>query len=564
MILHPNAFTLSRFSDGGLPAWRAKRAAAHLERCASCRARIASARALGDLARGASAPAMRAGVWERVAERRTRGERMIMPAATARPMPRIARWARVAAAVIMAAAVGLIAQSFVRHAAAAGPGALSFAPLYPKPGSDVSLRYRSVADLADQRALRVRARFYTSSVSTDATDLLSPLGVVVASLAKSADGTFAGALHFPDSAVYALLIVENDDGSQIDNDHRSLFDLVAAAPNGRPSIAGLLARAARGTATCCMPPGTRGRAMAAAESLVAIYPDSAQSWDRLVNVEGSSRIPHWLRVFDARERRFATLERALAMRATVSPAEMYAMASLAALIEDSSAAARWRARLIDAYPWDPRTLPIVADGVRNHGQAAAREELARFDSGWAHRSGGGTFIAEDGLLIAIQARDSAAIERWVSRFIELPAPPFFVPVPDTLFSDPRIRVPIQRQLTAMTRGFLAEPRASRDLYFTRQQDSLRRQWIAALAITRQSEAQLRASQPRAALDSINVAVRLVVGAASPVCGAGEVYRERARVQSALGDSLAANRDLALAARSDSLPGKTCIKWAAAQ
>ena len=563
MTLHPNALTLSRFSDGDLPAWRAKLVAAHLRGCADCRAVVASVRAFADSARAAPSPAMRAGVWERIAERRGGGEKVIMPAETAQTIPRRPRWTAVAAAVIVAAAVVLIAQPFVRRAAAADPSALSFAPLYPKPGTDVSVRYRAVAELAEQQTLRVRARFYTSSISTDVTDIFSPLGVVVASLARSADGTFSGTLHFPDSAVYALLIVENDDGSQVDNDHRSLFDLVAAAPSGRPSFAGLRARAVRGQATCCMPPGTRARALVAADSLVVIYPDSAQSWHILVSVEGSSRIPHWLRVFDARERRFASLEKALGTRATVSSAEMQAMASLAGMIEDSVAAARWRSRLVDTYPLDPRTLYIIADRAQNHGQAAARSELPRFDTAWAHRSGTGTQIAEDGLLIAIEAKDSAAIARWVSRLADLPAPPYFVPVPEAWLADSVIRKAVQRQMMAITREMLAEPRTSRDLYYTRQQESLRRRWIAAYALITQGTALLSASQPHAALDSMNVAVGLVAGAPLPICGSGPVYRGRAKVQLALADSSAANRDLALAARSDSAPGKTCIKWAEA-
>jgi hypothetical protein len=310
-------------------------------------------------------------------------------------------------------------------------------------------------------------------------------------------------------------------------------------------------------------PDPGGRALAAADSLVAIYPDSAQSWLLQVSVQGASRIPHWLRVFSARERRFAALEKSLGARATVSPAEMEAMASFASLIEDSAAAARWRTRLLETYPSDPRTLWIVSFDQRLNGPDSARKELPRFETAWRSRSDARVLIVESGLMMAIQSTDSSAIERWTSRYAELPAPPFFVPESERRFEDPVLRTAVQRQLTATVRTLLAEPRVSRDLYYTREQDSLRRRFVAADALVIQSDAMLSAAQPRLALDTMNVAVGLISGAALPVCGSGSVYRGRAKVQFVLGDSASGRRDLAFGARTDSLPGRTCVRWAAA-
>ncbi len=561
MIFHPSEHTLSRYSDGELTGMRAKRVAAHLETCARCRAVVSSVRALGDSARGAAAPAMRGGVWERIAERRSGGERVILPVEAGAGPARSRLWIAAVAAALVIAAIGIVARPLVRHAAAADRPTLTFSPAFPKPGSSVNVRYQADPLLADESALRVRAAFFSSYLSRDASDYFAPRGVVVASLTRNADGTFGGTLAFPDSAAYALLIVENDDGSQIDSNHCGLFDLVSASPDGRPSFAGLLARAMRGTVACCIP-GTSGRALMAADSLVAIYPDSAQSWATKVMVEGSSRIPNWLSVFSSRERRFAKLEKTLAARASISPGEMSAMARYAGMIEDSAASERWRARLLDEYPSDPRSLVMLGWDARAPSPDSARALLPRFEEAWTTRSDARELIADRGLGMAIATKDTLAMARWASRFEALPAPGIVLFQPSFL-ADSLTRSTAHRQLDALVREVLAEPRASRDLYFTRPQDSIRRHFVAAHALVMLSDGMLKDSQPRLALDTINVAIRLVSGAALPVCGTNGVYRERAKVFFVLGDSASAHCDLTFADKSDSAPGKTCVRWAAA-
>ncbi len=561
MIFHPSESTLSRYSDGELTGMKARRVAAHLESCARCRATVAEVRALGESARAATAPAVRGGTWTRVEERRAGGERVILPVEPGAAPARNRLWFVAAAAAVAIAAIGLIAQPLVRHAAAADRAALSFSPSFPKPGAAVSIHYRPDQRLADEHTLRVRAAFFSSYLSRDASDYFAPRGVVVASLTRNADGSFGGTLEFPDSAVYGLLIVENEDGSVIDSDHRGLFDLVAAAPSGRPSFAGLLARAMRGTVACCIP-GTSGRALVAADSLVAIYPDSAQSWATRVIVEGSSRIPHWLSVFSARERRFAALEKALATRASISPGEMNAMAIYAGVIEDSAGAERWRARLLEQYPSDPRSLVVIGWDARIPSPDSARALLPRFEEAWTTRSDARELIADRGLGMAIATKDSVAVERWAARYETLPAQGMVL-FQTPFVTDPLTRAMAHRQLDALVRGLLAQPRVSRDLYYTRQQDSLRRHFVAAHALVMLSDGMLKDSQPRLALDTMNVAIRLVSGAALPVCGTNAVYRERAKVFFALGDSASGHKDLAFAARTDSAPGKTCVRWAAA-
>ena len=279
MILHPNALTLSRFSDGDLPAWRAKRVAAHLEACAVCRAVVASMREFGAAARSAAAPnnarvacgsALRSGAGG--------GERAILPAGTAGAPTLSRRWIAVAVAAFVLAAVGFLARPLVRHAAAADRAALRILAGKPATGrfprGPLSRRSPAGGGAHAARArtllllvcVQRRVRFLSGRAASSS--LRSPRTPMARSAGRSSS---------PTPPCTSLLIVENDDGSQIDSNHCGLFDLVSAAPNGRPSFAGLLARAMRGTVACCIP-GTNGRALVAAESLVAIYPDSAQSW----------------------------------------------------------------------------------------------------------------------------------------------------------------------------------------------------------------------------------------------------------------------------------------------
>lgn len=80
--IHPSLDDLRAFGDGETsPA--ARRAAAHLQGCPACRARLAALRARRDEIREATVLAPPPQAWERILERRAAGEELILPVAGA-------------------------------------------------------------------------------------------------------------------------------------------------------------------------------------------------------------------------------------------------------------------------------------------------------------------------------------------------------------------------------------------------------------------------------------------------------------------------------------------------
>jgi hypothetical protein len=335
--------------------------------------------------------------------------------------------------------------------------------------------------------------------------------------------------------IYAVFSVFDESGEILDSDHGTLWALETAAASGRPAFNSLLA-VVRG------PHPTRGgeRALVAADSLVSIYPDSAQSWAAQMEAQGSSRIPAWLSVFDSRERRLAKLEAALAKRDTISPGEMKAMATIAALVEDSAAARHWNSRLIATYPLDPRAIEARYWRALQLPRDSARARLPQMDSVWNAAPEAHALVAEIGLDVALNAGDSAAIRTWVARALaETPAGYLFWS--PAALHDPRIRALIVTRLRAHLAELSNDSPAVRPLRSTRSRDKLYRQGLAASVLGLLSQAMVLDKRYAEARDTLDVAIRMTEG----FCGYAGLHRYRAGVDLIVGDTAEAERDLAI-------------------
>ena len=537
MIPHPTGIALSRYSDARPDAARSTRVSRHLASCPRCRAELAEIRALGDAARRAPAPPIDGDAWDRIAAERRGGARVLLPIhdpprAASRP-----RWVVAAAAAVAIAAAGLFAIPLGRGLSASPTGKLVIRPALPPPGALLTLHYRPVAALADEPRLVIRARYLSATNVGWVTWLLwdyyafAPSGEVVGTLTRNVEGSFGGSVRLPDSAVYALFALEDVVGEHVDADAGRLWDLVAAGPDGRPSFAGLVAQASRSV------PANQARALGAADSLVTLYPDSAQSWRLQVARQGSSRIPHWLRVFDRRERRFAALDRELGHRAAVSPAEASAMVFLAASIEDSAAAERWRSRLIADHPTDPLAVVAMAERAVHSSPAGARAELPAAEAAWPVARGAAPVVAEEGLNIALRSGDSTAIYRWTVRSYSV-APAGFIFISPGELRDSTARAAAASALRAELRRLASDSSPGRSLLTTRSRDRLRRKARTAHTLGSLAQVLIADDRPAAARDTLDVALSLAHG----LCGFDDLYGLRANADAALGDSAGAVSD----------------------
>ena len=170
------------------------------------------------------------------------------------------------------------------------------------------------------------------------------------------------------------------------------------------------------------------------------------------------------------------------------------MSSYAAMIEDSAASARWRARLLAEYPSDPRSL-VAMIGYNSQPPSAdsARALLPRFDKAWTNRSDARDLTrASSGSGWRSRRRTAWRSGDGHRASTGLPAPGIVL-FQSSFLADP-LRAPVlSANSTALVRELLAEPRVSRDLYYTRQQDSLRRRFVAANALVTLSDGMLSAS-----------------------------------------------------------------------
>ena len=539
MLIHPRSVTLARFADGELEGEKGKRVAAPRAEGARCRATGAAVRALGDAARAAAAPSADDALWARIAARRVAGERMLPPADT-REASRGLLTRNVAATAAAVAIIVIVAILGVEGVGVASQaGVLSFEPARPRPGATVQVRYRPASALAGEARLVLRGAYVARAPFGTYNPNASwrPQGPIVAMLDRQPDGRFMATLTLPDSAIYAEFSVFDPSEEIVDSDHGQLWALGTAAPSGRPAFNSLLA-VVRG------PHPTRGsaRVRAAADSLVSIYPDSAQSWAAQMQAEGSSRIPHWLSVFGSRERRLAALEAALAKREVISAGEMHAMATIAAMVEDSSAADAWIRRLITTYPLDPRAIEARYWREMHVSRDSTLARLPGLDSAWSAAPDAHALLAQIGLDIALSSGDSAAIRRWLGR--DLAAAPFgYLYGSSFALPDSAMRASIARNIRANLVDLSNDSPSVRPLRSTRSRDKLYRQALTASELGVLSQVMVLDHRYDAARDTLTVAIRLTDG----YCGYARFYRYRATVELRLGDTAAAEHDLAVSA-----------------
>jgi hypothetical protein len=543
MLIHPRSYTLTRFADGELASEKQKRVAAHLAECSRCRATVASVRALGDAARASAPPAASDALWARIAARRASGERMLPPA-DAREASRGLLTRNAAAAAAAVAVVLIIAVAGVEGVvAAAQRGVLSLTPTHPLPGKVVSVHYRPVTELAGAPALELRARFIPGRELLWYSVYGDLEGVAVATLARGRDGNFSGTFVFPDSASYALFSVSTTGGDSVDTNSRALWDVVASQPDGRVSFVGLRVQAFRPRGT----PAGGGRAVAAADRMVALYPDSAQSWVMQAERQGSSRIPHWLSVFTRREKRYATLDSALLARPSVSAPEMEAMMSFATLIEEPEAATHWRSRLLNEHPEDLLAIAARTDSEWQEHHELARSALIVLDRAWMTQQD--EEIARYGEAAAHAAEDSLSLAKWTER-AAIVCGFCFTFDPSHVNVESSVRNAAANGLRQRYLALTSETATTRSLLATRREDRGRRRAEAAFTLVALGRQLAASGQAGAARDTLALASVLAHG----MCGVAFVDSIRVLTLRSLDDSAEASR-LASAPRPTGKCGK---------
>lgn len=406
-LLHPSLGSLKHFADGE-QAHNRRQVADHIATCTKCRDQVASLRALSQTARGLGHLDVPPSLIASVRSRLNAGEQGILPTKNVGAPPAPRGWTYAAAAAVVVVSVG--AWLFWPNpdlSAAATTGTLSLTPAHPAPGAWISVQYEPPQALAGNKTLVLRARFRTER---DEGYEWTTRQVVAATLTREGKGRFEGRFKLPDHAVYAAFAVEAPDGHYVDsNDHR-LWELLTSK-DGRPLLAAFAEQAR----------DLQGRnwpeALEVARRMVQVYPQSPYAWDllhfyemvnlgRVHNESTATADLARLRAFHARYAK------------SRDPEIIAGMLDYAVQFDDTTISRYWRAKvLLDTSS----TFPMLEDHV---GQVLFTRDatgvLTAGDSIWRryHPILPGMF-EQNMVGQALQAKDTAALLRWVTRLGEV-------------------------------------------------------------------------------------------------------------------------------------------------
>ena len=268
----------------------------------------------------------------------------------------------------LAALLGLTQATRSAHALAAGqdpapPAAnLVFTPEAPPPGSTVTVTYHPVEALAGEPELILRGHF---SVANGFDLGLAPRNERIATLTPGGAGSFTGSFGLPDQASYGAFVVEDIPGERLDTNGGKHFDLLVHGED-KSLLADVL--------------GHRAGYYEDRDPAIA-----RESW-----------------------------ERALELRREVL-AEQYPGDSVTVTFHDSSDIPTGDD--LDRFELPPGLMwTRTWDRWRTDGDS--RAALDELEADWAAVGNGRTGMSNNALLIAVQARDVAAADRWAERILD--------------------------------------------------------------------------------------------------------------------------------------------------
>lgn len=400
MILrHPTLRALRRFALEEASRAERGRVARHLMRCHRCQARVRSIRNVVDAIRedGVRAPVD----FESIAARIQAGERVI-PTAEPPPAasPRVRRYGATAATVVALVAAGVVLGV---PEARADRSELWVSPAEPVAGESLTLRYQATPRLRDEDRLVVRARYYVAQRGEE------PRTAEVGTLVARRGGAFEGTATLPDSAVYAVLAVEDPEARFVDS-HAERWEVLVHAPDGRPFLGALRGR--------YMDNRMRNTRVAsqAIRAMTEHYPDEAEAWYLRFSDEASTAPREAVDSLRAVYRSAYDRIVAIAEASSPDPSELWSLAMLAGSMEGQAARDRWRDELIRRYPTSGAALQQAALAASSRYREDVVRHLAVLDSIWQTAPDSAAQAAFNAWNIVQRLGDDAGLVKWGTRF----------------------------------------------------------------------------------------------------------------------------------------------------
>jgi hypothetical protein len=408
-LVHPRLSALKRFADREAGPAERRRIARHLEECLRCRREIGRLRLLASAAHSLPVPPLRSGGLAAVLERRAAGERRILQVAGPQTLrPTGWRAAAAAAAVILLVFGWAALAPLGKLQADTSGGDLYFTPHEPRPGAAIQVEYRAGAALLGERRLRLRAHLMGAGGS-----IPGSAAVEVAQLERGRGGTFRGSFVLPDSIVYAVFAVEDLEGTRVDANGGTFWELLVHHPDGRPHADALLQRRQSAQRT------RWGTAYETARRMTELYPDDPRGWRALMWLEkelaGAAAADSVRAVYRVPYERLHAL---YATQTAVEPGTIWTLIMLGSEVRHEEAAEYWRERGFREHPEDRGILQQRVFAYTRQG-LVGRELLDRLD---ALHGGGGSEVVQvvfDGWRLATQDGDPDLVRVWGERLLRL-------------------------------------------------------------------------------------------------------------------------------------------------
>jgi hypothetical protein len=384
----------------------------HLACCQRCRDTVAFMRKLAIEAPALPAPTPKGILVERIRERLVGGEAVLLPVEETRPVNPRRRMAA-AAVTVLAAGIGIVWSVNVASGSTEA-GELRFSPARIQPGSTVA-RYRSAGLFGDAERLVLRARYRTKW--GEAYQWASRQRSV-AILLREGSGRYSAKFVIPDSVVYAAFSVEDEPGTQVDDNAHQLWYLTRTAADGRPLSDALTQRSND------LMGENMELSMRVAQEQSRVYPDSPAVWGGVVAHErfllGQARADSTLQEHCDRLKRLDSFYREN-LSTTTHDAD--AMVQYSVQLDEAKCPA---ASPIGKY-WQDRVLNDPNGGdesrVRRYSRDASplfsdpKRSLALAEQYWPARAFFGTMLANNALSAARSANDGPAALKWADRFV---------------------------------------------------------------------------------------------------------------------------------------------------
>lgn len=535
---------LARFADGAASAAEHRRVASHTATCSWCLERVVSRMGRTAFHGANTTVRVRDDALSIILDRRSRGERILLPTGDAggdrTAVRRLPVYAAAAATLLIGLTTFFVASENV--SASDISGELRLTPELPLPGDSIHAEYRGTRFAGGDR-VRLRATFMAAG--DDEPEWAARYGTVDM-LVRGRDGVYRGSFVLPQSIVYGAFVVEDTTGHVVDANGGKLWEVLVRDSAGRPAFAAMRQRMR------FISERDQQASFETAREMPSIHPNEVEGWQiRLwyeLELGGSTAADS---ITSQYAEHFAGAHARLSATAVVSPQAMESMLLYASQMGADSVTTYWSRRLATEYPKSPQgvqqrlwaTQDTAPDSRAYH---AAIEQIWEDASPDARKA-----IAMSGFMSARQSGNPVALLKWGERLERFGSPWYYGSAVGYTFAEV---FGLERQGQRRLREHLREFADTNDLHriigrsvpqYATEMAKLRASLLLALG-----ESLAATNDYENALDTLQLSANLAWDA--------RTYSTIARVRLHLRDSAGAARAAAFASVQEEAPTKGAV------